>query len=351
MFLILLRTTLVALALNSPLFAGEVYYTGFENFIVGPDKIAGTDGWTGSASHAGLDLSGIAGEANHLLAGIGNAAYVGGNDGALPYNPSSSYRTVNVRRAFNVDPAALGQEVVQFRVNFGIKDSTGFSILRDNFEFAFYNQAGYLIGYIQFDNTTMDTTGQAPAQVIRRSEYRTSPFPASWVGVDTGLTFTYDVLMELVVRINFRTNRWSASLDGVAIFSDQTFYSGSYTKNLGVVAAQMQIYTPRGQTNSPMPGTNYMIFDDFAVRIDPPVPTIIWDFTRDAATGATKISWLEEAAYHYQIQYTSSLTQPWKSDLPGSYITAANTGRSPVFTDTSAAGKAKRFYRVVPSNP
>ena len=161
--------------------------------------------------------------------------------------------------------------------------------------------------------------------------------------------------MELVVRINFRTNRWSASLDGLDVFADQIFYAGNLGRNLGYAAAQMQIannaFDPRTGQIGPAPGSNYMLFDDLAVRLAPPVPTFIWDFSRDAATGVAQISWLTEAMYKYQLQYTDDLTQPWKNDLPGSFTTAAGTGQSPVFTDASAAGKPKRFYRVLPSDP
>ena len=359
MFRILLCTTLISLTCFR-LAAGEIYYTSFENFSAGPDKIAGTDGWTGSGSHVGLQLSGIETEAEHLVTGIGNAAYLGGNEALLPITAS---RTVNVRRALtvngaNVDHTIPGQEVVQFRVNFGVKDSTsiGFTTKRDDFEFAFYNQTGNLIGYLHFDNTTIDSATQAPAQKVWRSDYRTSPLPAGLKSVDTGTTFVYDALMELVVRINFRTNRWTATLDGLALFSDLVFYAGPvYPKNMGTIAAQMQIVNssldPRTFQMVPAPGSNYMIFDDFAVRLDPPEFPVIWDFSRNATTGAVQISWLTEALYRYQLQYTNDDTLSWRNDLPGSYTTATATGKSPIFTDTAAAGHSKRLYRVVRTNP
>ncbi len=341
-------------ALSSSLFlrAGEIYYTGFENFTPGADAIAGTDGWTGSASHAGRDLSGVESEASHLVSGIGNAAYIGGNDTLLPPPPTVS-RTVNVRRAFNLDPVALGQEVVQFHVTFGIKDSTfsGLATRRDNFEFAFYNSAGQLIGFIQFDNTTLDTLTQAPAQKIWRSEYRTSPLPSGLKLVDTGAVFFYDILQQLRVRINFRTNRWSASIDDLDIFMDQPFYTGTLNRNLGTIAAQMQIHNPTGGSPATLaPGDNYMLFDDFALRLDPVPDPVFYAISR-TAEGAPQFTWLTEALYRYQVQFTDDLAQPWRSDLPGSATTAALTGESPVFTDTTAAGKIRRYYRVVRSLP
>lgn len=338
---------LLAQLLCGLLAAGELYYTGFENFPVGNNTIAGTDGWTGSSAHLTLNLSGVDAEADHLVAGIGNAAFIGGNPAVLA--PSVS-RTVNVRRAINVDPVALDQEVLQFHALIGIRDSAppGITTRRDNFEYAFYNQSGQLIAFIQFDNSTINPAFGAPYQTVWRSSYNGT----SLAKVSTGAIFFYDVLMELFVRVNFRTNRWTATLDGVDLFSDQVFYNGPNARNPGVVAAQMQIVgtgvnLSTGQMG-PAPGNNYMLFDDIAVRIDPVPAVEILDFGIAPATGAVRLRWLNEALYHYQVLYTDNLTD-WRPDLPGSSITAANTGLSPVFTDPAAA--KRRLYRIVRTPP
>ena len=345
----LLRATILAWLLQSPLRGGELYYTGFDSFTPGFDTIVGKDGWTGSSSHAGLKLSGVDAEATHGVAGIGNAAFIGGN--ATILGPTVS-KTVNVRKAITIDPVALGEEVVLFRVNVGIKDSTpSAATRRDDFEFAFYNQSSQLLAFIQFDNSTIDPITTLPEQTIWRSSY----IGTSLTPVSTGAVFYYDLLMELVVRINYRTNRWSAVLDGVDIFTDEVFYGGPLTKNLGVVAAQMQIAATAvsvvTQERGPAPGDNYMLFDDFAVRADPVPDPLIVDFTRNPLTGITQLTWLTEALYKYQVQYTDDLNQPWKSDLIGSLTTPADTGISPVFIDATAFGKARRFYRVLRSLP
>ena len=94
-----------------------------------------------------------------------------------------------------------------------------------------------------------------------------------------------------------------------------------------------------------------MLFDDFAVRMDAvPAPQIL-SLTKNASSGAMEISWLTEALYKYQLQYTDNLSQPWKSDLSGSSTTAAATGTSSPFTDTAATGRSSRFYRVIRTNP
>jgi hypothetical protein len=332
--------------------AGELYYTGFENFSTGNDTIAGTEDWTGSAPHAGLELSGVDPESEHLVLGIGNAAFIGGNAIVLP--PTITSRTVNVRHRFNADPVGQNQEVVQFHVTFGIKDSTftGMNPRRDNFEFAFYNfnpanpnGSNYLLAFIQFDNTTLDMLTQAPAQKIWRSNWNSAT--VRFDKVDTGTTFFYDVLMELQVRINFRTNRWTASLDGLDIFADVPFYTGTQPRNLGLVAAQMQIVNAvqiNTQTHL-APGDNYMLFDDFAARMDP-VPAPFFYTFEHLSNNTVQLTWLNEALYNYQVQYTDDLALPWKNDLPNSFFTPTVTGKSPLFTDSTAAGVTRRFYRV-----
>ena len=75
------------------------------------------------------------------------------------------------------------------------------------------------------------------------------------------------------------------------------------------------------------------------------------DFARDPLTGVTRLTWVTEALYKYQLEYTDDLGLPWKSDLTGSFTTPVDTGISPIFTDVSATGKARRFYRVVRTMP
>lgn len=333
--------------------AGDIYYTGFDSpFIVGDDKIAGTDGWTAPASNTGLKLSGVDAETDHLVSGLGNAAFIGGN--ATVLSPSVS-ATVNVRKTFTPTLTAsdAAQEVVLFQVLFGIKDSTAAGLLtrRDNFEFAFYNSSGVLIGFIQFDNSTLDLQTQAPAQKIWRSTYTTS-----LTKLDTGSTFYYDVMQHLQVRINLRTNRWTASLDGLDIFSDQPFYTGSNPRNIGTIAVQMQVVNSAVYSTFPMfqtgraPGDNYMLFDDFALRADPVPAPVIYTLTHPAG-GNSQLTWSTEALYKYQVQYTDDLTQAWKSDLPNSLVTANTTGESSAFTDTTASDKSRRYYRIQRTAP
>jgi hypothetical protein len=326
-----------AWALTVPVSGGEAYFTSFENFAVGDDKIIGTDGWLGS--HAGLKLHGIMGESSHGVVGIGNAAYLGG----YPALMASNSKLVNVRRPVNLDPVALNQEVATLSVVFGIKDSSSASSYRrDNFEFLIYNLAGALLGGVQMDNTTLTGTGGVPQRLIYRVAWNGTIFQY----YNTGYTFLPQTLELLQFRINYRTNRWTATLGGVPLFEDLVFYSGSSAKNLGSVVVQMRVTNPTTSSTSIYPGDNYMLFDDYSIRTDPVTTTLSVSRT---AGGAALLTWNEEAGYRYQVEYSTDTGQ-WLTDLVGSGHTAAVTGTA-TFTDPTLPVPVRRLYRVKRSYP
>lgn len=339
----LLSATLLCACLFSAR-AAERYYTDFESFTPGYDTVAGTDGWQGSTNHTGLRLSGIDAESTHGVIGLGNAAFLGGNSAIVPL---SAGRTVNIRRNIGIDPTALGEEIVTFRCLIGIKDSTGTTIgtKRDNFEFAVYNTSSQLLGSIQFDNSTLDPASATPKRNIYRTQWNTGT--QRFDLVNTNAVFLHDAIQQFEIRINFRSNRWSVSLDGIDIFEDLTFHGGSRTRNLGPIAAQMQI-VGTSLTGSPQPGDNYLLFDDWMVSTDTPAspqPTI----TRNASTGAVTLTFAQEAGYQYLVRWSATLAG-WQSSLPGSPFTAAATGTG-TFTDATASGRPTRFYRITRTAP
>lgn len=327
-----------SLVLAATAFGGEAYYTGFAAFAVGDDKIIGTDGWQGS--HAGLGLHGILSEDLHQVAEIGNAAYLGGKSERIP----STNKFVYLRRSVSLDPVALGQEVATFSVMFGIRDSTSTSLYRrDNFEFLVYNKSSQLLGGLQFDNTTLDGKTGTPQRLIYR---------LAWNGTDfqyynTGYSYLPQTLEALEYRINFRTNRWTATLGGVPIVQDLEFYSGgTNAKNFGSALVQMKVTNTYPFTSDIHPGDNYMLFDNYAVRTDPVTTTLSISKTN---SGAAVLTWNEEAGYSYQVQYSADCLT-WKTDLAGSSHAASVTGNA-TFTDPTQAPPNRRFYRVRRSYP
>lgn len=247
-----------------PSHGGETYFTGFESFTAGDDTIIGTDSWTGS--YAAKQFHGVMTEAEHGVTGIGNAAYIGGYETTVA--KSASGNAVYVARPVNVDPVALNEEVVTFSVVFGIKDST--TTKRDNFEFLFYNQSSTLLGGIQFDNTTLDSTTGKPRRLIYRLSWNAAT--SSYQYVLTGFNFLPEALETLQCRVNFKTNVWTVSLSDVPIFENVPFYTGTADKNLGFVMAKMAVASTT--TNAISPGDNYMLFDDYTVRTDAVAPAI-----------------------------------------------------------------------------
>ncbi len=316
--------------------AGEAYYTGFENFTVGDDKIYGTDSWTGS--YNGNRLNGVMSEAQHGVLGIGNAAFVGGF--ATTVTKTSNGNAVYVRRPVNLDPVALGQEVATFSVVFGIKDST--TTKRDNFEFLIYNQANALIGGVQMDNTTLDSTTLKPRRLIYRLGWNSATNTFQYVL--TSYNFLPETLETLEFRINFRTNLWTASLSDIPIFQDVPFYTGTATRNLGSIMVKMAVTNTT--STAILPGDNYLLFDDYTVRTD--ALSTVLEITK-TATGAAKLDWNEEAGYAYQVQWSADC-QAWNSDLVGSSHTASLT-QTASFTDPTTVIPQKRFYRIRRTSP
>jgi hypothetical protein len=324
------------LAAPRPASAGEVYYTGFESpsFTVGTDTVRNYNGWTGSTNHAGKALSGVLSEAQHGVIGIGNAAYLGGNPVRVT---GVSSKPVFLRRTVNIDPVALDQEVATFGVVFGIKDSTtSSSYRRDNFEFLVYNSGSQLLAGIQFDNNRIDSLTGLPFRAIYLLAWNGSSFSYT----NTGYTFLPETLELLEFRINFRTNRWTVSLGGSPLFQDIAFYTGTNSKNLGSVLAQMQVVNTYPSSTDIYPGDNYMLFDDYSLRTDPVTVTLAQSWT---ATGACKLDWNEEYGHQYRLQHSPDAVN-W-TDFTATIHTATTTSDR-TFTDTTTPRPLKRFFRV-----
>lgn len=353
----------IACALVLPASGGEAYYTSFENFTVGVDTIIGSDGWQGS--YAGAQLHGIMSEEQHNVPFMGKAAFLGGlvtTASTTGSGTSTAPVFPYIRKVVDLDPLALNQEVATFGVTFGIKDSTAASLIpltnrykRDNFEFLIYNKVGGLLAGVQFDNTTLDTNTGTPLCWIWR---------VAWNGVayqsyKTDYLFLPEEPEILQFRVNFRTNRWTATLGGVPLFQDVPFYTGTLAKNLGSVMVKMGVslysYNRDTRTTTIEPGDNYLLFDDYMVRTDPVTTTLRVSKTNGAAP---VLSWNEEAGYSYQLQYSADCVT-WKNDLvnDSSYMpphtashTASLTGNY-TFTDTTFTLPTRRFYRVKSVSP
>ncbi len=324
--------------------ADLIYETDFENFPLGDETIRGTDGWSGT--HTNLKLYGIAPEVTtnaiqgHAVEGLKNAAFIGSNSAPLPTAVSD---TVIVFRRYDVDPVLTNREVMSFSVLLGFSDSTGLTAVtpRDNFQFSIYNNASpsARLATIQMDNATLSPLAPEPLRNI----YRTAG--AGLALTNTNVTFLYDTVQVLGVRVNFKTNRWSAYLGELAIFENQIFHQAGRALTLGSISAEMVI--KRSALSQRFPGDNYMLFDDWSVSLDPLSKLQVESFSR---APRPLLSWASEPGYSYQVQYADVLTGPWLNNLTGSKQTAT-AGGFMSYTDPTATLPTRRFYRVVPSFP
>ena len=337
--------------------AGDFYATGFENFTAGADRIAGapasgtsplipaTDSWTGS--HAGQDRSGIMAESSHALPGLGNAAYLGGNTSAI----FSGGSIIFVRRSLNRQPAVEGNEVVTIRALVGIKDSSGLTpqlTTRDDFEILIYGNnalsggsGSAVLGGIQFDNSQLSTTTGLPYKAIYR--YFWNPAKNAMDYSYTSVDFVYDTMQSFEIRINYRTNKWSAYFQTVPLFSDLDFYKGPAALNLGSILLQCKVTSPF------LPGSNYLLFDDLSISGEAPEAATAPELTYLGGTGV-QLRWLQEAGYRYEIRQSDTLGS-WRTATGGAAAAASSTGFTGLLTDISATGVSRRYYQLIRTFP
>jgi hypothetical protein len=145
-----------------------------------------------------------------------------------------------------------------------------------------------------------------------------------------------------VVRINFRTDRWSAYLNGVPLFLDQEFYTGNtQASNCGAVGLRMTFGTwtrVNTTTYSCLGGSNYILFDNFSLEAAP-LPSVSITSIKSVSNGL-QIRWLSEAGYGYKLWRSADLAS-W-SEI---HSTTA-TGEFTTYTDTSLPIQPKAYYRV-----
>jgi hypothetical protein len=352
------------MASASPVVADTLYATDFEDppppatspiFLVGDDRIVGTDNWVGTLSTTAPRRSGIASEtgtAAHGVPGLGKAGWIGGNTERVTLNGTN----INVRRPVLVpaaayDPVASNKEIITISCLLGIKDSTGTTsfLNRDDFEVFIVNSGNAVLAALQFDNTTMNTQSipPVPQRLVLRSISMAGNANINYTS--TGGYFLYDVIQTLAIRINWRTNRWSAFLDDALLFNDQPFYLGTSARNLGAVGFRMNF----GSANliiapqySCVGGSNYMLFDEFTIQADPLTKAAI-ELPSRLANGHTKLTWSTEAGYTYRLYRSTSLANPWT--LLSTSTATSSTSFS--FTDAGSTSLSRAFYRVNYSFP
>jgi len=294
----------------------ELYYTDFESFTAGDDHWAGTDGWL--ANSKGVGVHGID---NEIVAGLGKTAFLGFKQ------PLSTI--VTLMRPVNYNPVAAGRPIIEFETLMGIEDSTNGH--RDSFFFSFYNTNGNFLASIRFSNEAL-TYGVW--RLDGTNQY------------DTGTQFTRNDLHLLYASIDFSTNRWSADLDGIPLFTNAVFNNTGQPLSLYGVSAEWQL----ASTSVTNHGDNWLLVADWAIRAFPKGESPLLIHSNGVNTaGYPWLSWNGEAAFDYRVEYMTNLQATWQTNLTASTFTSTPSAGPITYTDPSALPASNRWYRLVRS--
>ncbi len=312
------------LALSPGVVAAElIYFTDFDEFPTGDNAWHDFEGWRASDRTSGAQAI-----IPDLLGGaLGNTATLGFN------RPNRSL--TSVAKTINYDPGTGSSAVVAFALLFGIEDSTEFTnYRRDDFFVSFYNNNGAPLASIRISNTDTDYGFW----------YRNgSPQSQGYEEADTGLDFVQGELQELTGMIDFASNRWSAEIDGIPLFSEAEFNGTNRSLTLGFIAIEWQV--AQGGTSSY--GDNFILVSDLRVEtVEDIVPPVEIASVMKTPSGDIQISWQPTAGYDYEVQYSDDLVT-WRNDLPGSDFSSPPETESLVFTDATLLQTGSRYYRVV----
>lgn len=215
-----------------------LYETGFEvseGFDAGL-TLVGQKGWVGEGS-------GGNGLVSDFIPGLGQHAFIG--YGA----PTNTGGYLNVWRPVGFVPGGTNAPRVRFSVVMSVEDSVN-STNRDDFRWSVYNIAGDRLFSLDFDNNTLEIN-----YLLDDGRF-----------VPTGWSFTNAQPYELEVLMDFPANTWSAWLGGEAIASSLPVTTRGVLRDFGDVDAVWEIRTPG------KPGDNFMVFDDYRVVAELPVP-------------------------------------------------------------------------------
>ena len=210
--------------------AGRVLYeTGFE--VAGgfdPDlTLVGQGGWVGE----GIGGNGLV---TNFLSGQGQQAFVG-------YTASTNREDfLTVWRPVNYVPGPTNPPVVRFSVLMSIEDSVA-TADRDDFRWSAYNVRGDRLFSLDFDNDRLEVN-----YLLDDDKF-----------VATGRTFSNSVPYRLEVVVRLAENRWTASLDGQVVVTNQPVTTKGAALDFGDFDAVWAIRTVGS------PGDNFLVFDNY----------------------------------------------------------------------------------------
>lgn len=315
---------------------GEVLYeTGFDAFTEGNGTWAGTDGWVLSTSSSISSAAACNGIDNNLVPGLGKTAALGYFKPTFATTGSTT-NFVRLGRKVGPDPVAAGKPVVGFYCLMGLTESAtvnGVEGVKDDFELLLYNQADKLLGGLTFD------LGRG---FIYRATARND-------GVDyanTGIPVEYNEAQEVHIRVNYLTNRWSASVGSVQVVDGAVFTNRTDTpKDFGSVQARWFIDAPLQLAAEK---NNWMLLDDWTISASAEDKPSFKSIVRNGSSAT--MNWHGETGYSYTVQSRTSFAGgTWTTITPVALSTTSSRGLL-TFTDTSASPVTK-YYRLARTLP
>ena len=250
-----------------------LYETGFESsespaFAAGvgtasAPKLVGTGGWemvVNPSPVAPVTLASwypFAGIDSNFVPTMGQTAALGCLDHINYTMPLNTTQFIRVGRKVATEPVVAGNlPIVDFYCRLGLTQST--NSRHDDFELLIYNWDDKVLGGLTFDLT------QNKLFRYDANEYNTGSTDSPYT--DTGLslsTYYGNTVVEVTMRVNYKTNTWTATVGGVQVVSGATFTrrpTTSAARTFGSVQARWYI------TAVGYPGNNWMLFDDWSIN-------------------------------------------------------------------------------------
>lgn len=299
----ILLVFLFCLLLGSPMTGDAatttvIYQTSFESsqgYHTNADLVQ-QQGWVGLGSGGNGIVSGF-------FAGKGQQAYIG-------FTPPLAGDT----NLFVFQPISKNLPQVQFSVTMAIIDST--TTNRDDFYWSVYNQQGRQLFTLDFDNNDLDLY-----YFLDNNRGRT------W----SGLNFTNGSAYLLKMSLDFTNNRWSATLGGALVATNQPITTLGAAPNFGDIDAAWIVYDANA------PGDNFMVFDDYQITATLPQPQLR---VLGMLNGSPTLRLTGQAGLYFALEASTNLLN-W-----GVLNTNITTGGSFDYVDSAAAVQLRRFYRA-----
>lgn len=206
-----------------------LYETRFESGEGFDEELTliGQGGWVGWGTGGNGLVSGFfPGEGQHAFIGF--------------VAPTETEEFLNVWRPINYVPGPTNAAVVRFSVMMSIEDSSS-RTNRDDFRWSVYNEAGDRLFSLDFDNDALQIN-----YLLDDDQF-----------VATGRGFTNSVAYALEIRMDFAANRWSATLDGSSLVTEQRMTTKQSPLDFGDVDAVWAIRQVGAA------GDNFMVFDNY----------------------------------------------------------------------------------------